>query len=171
MYFVPLVNTVCWGIGILLFLFAFKKWKNFINKDITLHGFLGETYGARVRFVASCITIIGLTGFLISEVYFGSKVLLSIIDNRNVFYVLIFAAILLIFVYVAYGGQQSSVRTDQLQLMVSYTGIFGTMLYLLFLVISNHTAIPFELKLGLLFLVGYIPIVLFIRKGRFILPT
>lgn len=168
MYFVPFVNTICWGIGILLFLLSFNKWKKFINKDITLHGFLGETYGSRVRLVASYITIIGLTGFLISEVYFGSKVLLSIIDNRNVFYILIFAAILLVFVYVTYGGQQSSVRTDQLQLMVSYTGIFGTMLYLSYLIITNDTAIPFELKLGLLFLVIYIPIVLFIRKGRFI---
>jgi hypothetical protein len=167
-FFVPFVNTVGWGLGILIFLLSFKKWKGYIGKDLTLHGFIGETYGKKVRVIASCLTITGLIGFVISETYFGSKVLLSIIENRNVLYLIIFGAILLVYFYITYGGQLSSIRTDQVQLMVSYLGVFGIITYLLYLVLRNGSVLPYELAIGLIMLLIYIPVILFIRKGRFV---
>src|SRR6266480_3505498 len=37
-YFVPAVNTICWGLGILLFYSCFDRYKQFIGHDVTLHG-------------------------------------------------------------------------------------------------------------------------------------
>lgn len=167
-YFVPAVNTICWGLGIFIFLLCFNRYKQFIGKDLTLHGFLGEHYGLRVRVVASYLTIIGFLGLAIAETYFGSKVLLSIIENKNIFYFVILFALLFVYGYIAYGGQLSSIRTDQLQLIISYIGIFGLMLFFCYLLILNGTHISGALTISFLILIIYIPVVLLVRKFKFI---
>lgn len=167
-YFVPAVNTICWGFGIFLFYLCFNRYKQFIGQDFTLHGFLGSQYGLSVRVVASYLTIIGFLGFAIAETYFGSKVLLSVVENKNVFYTIVLVALLFVFGYIAYGGQLSSIRTDQLQLIISYIGVFGLMLYFFYLLLSNNVNITGSLSLSLLILLIYIPIVLFYRKFRFV---
>lgn len=167
-YFVPAVNTICWGLGIFIFYLCFNRYKKFIGQGLTLHGFLGNQYGLSVRIVASYLTIIGFLGFAIAETYFGSKVLLSIIENKNLFYLVVLIALLFVFSYIAYGGQMSSIRTDQLQLIISYIGVFGLMLYFFYLLLKNSSGIPGALSFSLLILVIYIPIILFYRKFRFI---
>ncbi|HLG36187.1 MAG TPA: hypothetical protein VI757_15015 [Bacteroidia bacterium] len=167
-YFVPAVNTICWGLGIFIFFLCFNRYKQFIGQDLTLHGFLGGQYGLSVRVVASYLTIIGFLGFAIAETYFGSKVLLSIIENKDIFYLVVLVALLFVFCYIAYGGQLSSIRTDQLQLIISYIGVFGLMLYFFYLLLKNSSNISGALSLSLLILLIYIPIVLFYRKFRFI---
>ncbi|MFM2224728.1 MAG: hypothetical protein RJA07_930 [Bacteroidota bacterium] len=167
-YFVPAANTICWGLGIFIFYLCFNRYKKFIGQGLTLHGFLGKQYGVSVRVVASYLTIIGFLGFAIAETYFGSKVLLSIIDNKNLFYIVVIIALLFVFGYIAYGGQLSSIRTDQLQLIISYIGIFGLMLYFFYLLLRNSSNISGALSLSFLILLIYIPIVLFFRKFRFI---
>jgi len=167
-FFVPIVNTVCWGLGILLFYFAFERYKKFIGTDLTLHGFLGAQYGNSVRIVASYLTIIGFLGFAIAELYFGSHVLLSIIENRNLFYLAIFGAVLLVYGYIAYGGQVSSMRTDQLQLAISYIGIFSLVLYFCYLLISQGIRVSGPLTIAFALLLVYIPIVLINRRLSFV---
>lgn len=167
-YFVPLVNTIGWGLGIFLFYLCYNRYKQFIGKDLTLHGFMGEKYGNSVRVAASWITIVAFLGFAISETYFGSKVLLSIIDNKNLFYLTIFISIFFVYGYIVYGGQVSSIRTDQLQLIVSYTGVFGLLLYFIYLIIRNGIEITPTLSLGFLLLSIYTIAILIFRKFQFI---
>lgn len=167
-YLVPLVNTIGWGLGILLFYLCFNRYRQFVGSDLTLHGFLGEQYGLSVRVVASYLTIIAFLGFAISETYFGSKVLLSIVDNKNLFYVIVLASLLFVYGYIAYGGQLSSIRTDQLQLIIAYLGVFGLMLYFIYLLVVNHSEISGALFWGFVVLIVYIPAVLLFRRLRFI---
>jgi hypothetical protein len=167
-YFVPLVNTICWGLGIFLFYLSYNRYKQFIGKDLTLHGFLGEKYGSSVRVIASYLTIIAFLGFAISETYFGSKVLLSIVDNRIMFYGIIIFSLLFVYGYIAYGGQVSSIRTDQLQLIISYIGVFGLLIYFIYLIIANGISISSTLSIGLLILSIYIIAIFIFRKLKFI---
>lgn len=167
-YFVPAVNTFCWGIGILFFYLGFNRYKNFIGQDVTLHGFLGSQYGTSVRIVASYLTIVGFLGYAIAETYFGSKVLLSVIENRGLFYLTVFVSLMFVYGYIAYGGQLSSIRTDQLQLIVAYVGTFGLLLYFLYLLLVGTTNLTGALAVSFVILIIYIPVVLFIRKFRFI---
>lgn len=167
-YFVPLVNTICWGLGIFLFYLSYNRYKHFIGKDLTLHGFLGEKYGLSVRVIASYITIIAFLGFAISETYFGSKVLLSIVDNKITFYGIIIFSLFFVYGYIAYGGQVSSIRTDQLQLIISYIGIFGLFIYFVYLIIANGINISVTLSIGLLILSIYIIAIFIFRKFKFI---
>lgn len=167
-YFVPAVNTLCWGLGVFLFYLSFNQIKKFVGQDITLHGFLGNHYGLSVRIVASYLTIIGFLGAVIAETYFGSKVLLSVLDDRNIFYFIVLISLLFVYGYIAYGGQVSSIRTDQLQLIISYIGVFGLILYFLYLVATSGAAVTGVLSIGFLILLIYIPIILAYRKFRFI---
>jgi len=167
-YLIPIVNTLCLGLGILLFWVCYPKFCQFIGKDVTLHGILGEKYGSALRVIASYMTIIAFLGFAISETYFGSKVMLALIDNKNLVYLIIVGTLLLVYCYIAYGGQLSSIRTDQLQLIISYIGIFGLMLYFLYLIISSNTNIPEILYYGLLALCIYIIFIFVLRRFRFI---
>jgi hypothetical protein len=167
-YFVPAANTICWGAGIVLFYLCFDRYKHFIGQDVTLHGFLGNQYGKSVRVVASYLTIIAFLGYALAETYFGSKVLLSIIEDRNLFYVTVALSLLFVYGYIAYGGQLSSIRTDQLQLVISYAGIFGLMLYLLYVLPSTGKISSGALNLSFTVLLIYIPIILIIRKLQFI---
>jgi hypothetical protein len=167
-YFVPTVNTICWGAGIFLFYLCFNRYKHFIGQDVTLHGFLGGQYGKSVRIVASYLTIVGFLGYAIAETYFGSKVLLSIIEDRELFYTTVALSLLFVYGYIAYGGQLSSIRTDQLQLVISYIGTFGLMLYLLFILLSSDSVSSAALNLSFAILIVYVPIILAIRKFQFI---
>lgn len=167
-YLVPVVNTICWGLGILLFYLCFDRYKQFIGADSTLHGFLGDHYGLSVRVVASYLTIIGFLGIAIAETYFGSKVLLSVIEDRNFFYLVVLAALLFVYGYIVYGGQASSIRTDQLQLIVAYIGVFGLMLYFLYLIVINGIDTTGPLATGFFVLLIYIPLILVKRKFQFI---
>ncbi len=167
-YFVPLINTISWGIGILLFYLCFSKYKQFIGKDITLHGFIGEQYGNSVRIIASWLTIVAFLGFAISETYFGSKVLLSIIDDKNLFYLVILVSVFFVYGYIIYGGQISSIRTDQLQLIISYVGVFGLLLYFIYLIINNGIEITPVLSLSFSIISLYIIAILVHRKFKFI---
>jgi len=166
--FVPAVNSICWGIGILLFYFSYSKIKPFIGSDQTLHGFLGSKYGPSVRMMASILTIVGFAGYVIAETYFGSRVLLSLISDENVFYIMVFFVIIYVFSYVSYGGQLSSIRTDQLQLIISYIGIFGLMIYFFYLLVTRSSVISTPLFLGLIIVLIFSPAILILRRFRFI---
>lgn len=167
-YFVPLVNTICWGLGILFFYLSYNRYKQFIGREVTLHGFLGEYYGNSVRIVASYLTIIAFLGFAISETYFGSKVLLSIIEDKTFFYCVVIGSILFVYGYIIYGGQVSSLRTDQLQLIISYVGVFGLILYFIYLIIQNGIHISQTLSFGFILLPIYALAILIFRRFQFI---
>lgn len=166
--FVPFVNAIFWGIGIMLFYFSFNKISNYLGKGKTLHGLIGETYGQKARVVASILTIIGFIGYIIAELWFGSRVLLAIFPDNNWIYISVFIFIFFIAIYLFKAGQISSIRTDQLQLTFTYFGIFGIIIYLLFFIFNNGFIIGGELSWGLLFLSILSPIILLIRRANFI---
>jgi Na+/proline symporter len=165
-FFVPIVNTVCWGIGIFLFYLASSRYQEFIGNDQTLHGFLGNQYGQSVRRMASYLTITGLLGFAVAELYFGSRVLLSVSGGKGA-YAFIVAVSLIVYGYIAYGGQLSSMRTDQLQLAISYIGMFGISLYFLHVILTSAAMVPSSLKVASAVCILYVPVILYARRGTF----
>ena len=166
--FVPFVNAIFWGIGILLFYFSFNKISKFMGTGKTLPGLIGKTYGNNARVIASLLTIVGFIGYIIAELWFGSRVLLSIFPTNTWLYISVFVFIFFVAFYLFKGGQISSIRTDQLQLIFTYFGVFGIIIYLLYLVFKNGTPIGGELTWGLLILSILTPVILVIRKTQFI---
>ena len=166
--FVPFVNAICWGIGIFLFFLSINKVSKHLDKSLTLHGLLGQAYGEKVRLLASILTIVGFIGYIVAELWFGSRVLLSVLPNTNWIYGIVLIFIGFITFYLYRNGQLSSLRTDQLQLSLTYLGVFGVIIYLLYLTFSNLYPINGALSYGLLTLSLLVPIILIIRKFKFV---
>ncbi len=166
--FVPFINSIFWGLGILLFYLSFNRISKYLGKGKTLHGLIGKTYGNKARVVASYLTILGFVGYIISELWFGSRVLLAILPNNNWIYFSAFVFVLFISVYLFKEGQISSIKTDQLQLTFTYLGVFGIIIYLLYATIKNGQEIVGALNWGLLIVIVLALFILFIRKLKFI---
>lgn len=167
-FFVPIVNTLFWGVGILLFQLSFRRYESFVGRDQTLHGLLGDQYGNSIRKLASYLTITGFLGLSVAELYFGSQVLLSVSEGNAIVYISIVGVSTLVYIYIAYGGQLSSMRTDQLQLAISYLGFFGIILYFLYVILSSKSLINPPLTIASVIGAVYIPYVVYKRRGRFL---
>lgn len=166
--FVPFVNTVFYGIGILLFYLSFKKISKFIGIGKTLPGLIGDTYGKNARIISALLTIVGFIGYIVAELWFGSRVLLTVFPSNNWVYISSFIFIFFIAIYLFKSGQISSIRTDQLQLTFTYFGVFGIIIYLLYLILTKGTFVDGALTFGLGTIVILIPTILAIRKFKFI---
>lgn len=166
--FVPFVNALFWGLGILLFYYSFKKISRFLGTGKTLPGLIGDTYGNNARLIASLLTIVGFIGYIVAELWFGSRVLLAIFPNNNWIYISTFVFIFFIAIYLFKSGQISSIRTDQLQLTFTYFGVFGIIIYLFYLLFLNGGFVNGALSWGLILIVILITIILILRKSRFI---
>lgn len=166
--FVPFINAIFWGVGILLFYLSFNKISKYLGKGKTLHGLIGKTYGNKARVVASYLTILGFVGYIIAELWFGSRVLLAVFPSNNWIYFSAFIFVIFISIYLFKEGQISSIKTDQLQLTFTYLGVFGIIIYLLYATFKNGQVISGALNWGLLIIIVLAFLILFIRKLKFI---
>ncbi len=166
--FVPFVNAIFMGIGIILFYLSYNKISRFLGSGKTLPGLIGESYGKGAGIISSLLTIVGFIGYIIAELWFGSRILLSVFPNNNWIYISCFVFVIFIAFYLFKAGQISSIKTDQLQLVFTYVGVFGIIVYLLYLLFSKGTFINGPLTWGLIIISILTPIILFIRKARFI---
>lgn len=166
--FVPFVNAIFWGIGILLFYFSYPKISQFLGKGKTLPGIMGEYYGNNTRTIAALLTIVGFIGFIVAELWFGSRVLLAIFPNNDWIYFSAIIFVIFIAIYLFKAGQVSSIRTDQMQLAFTYFGVFGIIIYILYLLFSRGVFIEGSLFWGIILITLFIPVILLIRKAKFI---
>lgn len=166
--FVPFINAIFWGVGILLFYLSFNKISKYLGKGKTLHGLIGKTYGNKARVVASYLTILGFVGYIIAELWFGSRVLLAVFPSNNWIYFSAFIFVFIISIYLFKEGQISSIKTDQLQLTFTYLGVFGIIIYLLYATFKNGQEISGALNWGLIIIIVLAFLILFIRKLKFI---
>lgn len=126
-----LINSLFWGIGILIFLLFAKRLVPYIESKQTLHGFLGDGYKApQLRSVAAFMTVVGFWGLLLAEILWGSQVFNSYSSDPGFPYIVTFGIGVFVLVYFMRGGQLSVIHTDQFQLSFAYVGILGTALWI-----------------------------------------
>lgn len=166
--FVPFINALFWCFGILLFYLNFDKIQKYLGSGKTLPGLIGDAYGERARQISSILTVIGFIGYIIAELWFGSRVLLAIFPSNIWVYSSIFIFIVFIGVYLFRSGQISSIITDQLQLSFTYFGIFGIIIYLLYISFTNSSELDGFLFWGLVIITILIPGILYLRKFKFV---
>ena len=165
-----LANSFFWGVGILVFSFVIPKLSEFIGTDKTLHGFIGEKYKSTgLRLTTSYLTILGIAGVALAEIVWGSSILSILIgDSKPAMYLILFFMISYVLLYIFRGGQLSSIRTDQIQLIFSYLGVFVVIGYSIFVLIKNSVTLNFSTSFSLLVLIISLAGILFYRKFRFL---
>jgi len=167
-----LANSFFWGVGILIFSLVIPKLSEFIGTDKTLHGFIGEKYKSTgLRLTTSYLTILGIAGVALAEIVWGSSILSILIgDSKIAMYLILFFMILYVLLYILRGGQLSSIRTDQIQLIFSYLGVFIIIGYSIFILIKNGVTLNFSASFSLLILIVSLAGILFYRKFCFLKP-
>ncbi|MHA1381118.1 MAG: hypothetical protein ACTSRG_22350 [Candidatus Helarchaeota archaeon] len=161
-----LANTLFWGLGIFLFSLVIPKLKNFIGTDKTLHGYIGLKYESNnLRVITSYLTILGISGVALAEIVWGSSILSVLIGgSKPAMYLVLFFMIFFVFLYIFKGGQISSIKTDQIQLLFSYLGVFIIISYSLYVLIINNIEFNSISSLVSLILIISLSIVLYYRK-------
>ncbi len=165
---IPLLNSLFWGLGIVSFALVLPRLQSFISKDHTVHGYLGDTYGSRLRPWSSLVTVAGLLGLAIGEVVWGSAVLKPMLPNGDLIYAVMFLFLFAALAYVSYGGQASSIRTDQVQLLFSYVGLAGVFVFLAYIAAFHGSPQSAPLQVIALVTLVLAVWVLALRRGRFI---
>lgn len=167
---VPIANAIFWGVGILLFAWALPRLRDFLGKDYTLHRFLSEKYGGSIsiRFATSLVTVIAMWGVILAEIIWGSQVITAIVPKSDFFYIAIFLMAFYVLVYVSYGGQPSSILTDQSQLVFSYVGVFGLLTVLMILGGTGHVPVDPVGWIGAIFFFIVVIGVFLLRRFRFL---
>jgi hypothetical protein len=140
-----LANAICWGLGIALFrrhLPSVLATLGAPSAPKTLHGLLGDFFSSLiVQRVAAWTTITGMVGLALAEAYWGMQVLRVLVhEDTPSYYALVFCALLFVLTYVWYGGTYGSMKTDMLQLVISYICFSSVFVYLLATVASSGSS-------------------------------
>jgi hypothetical protein len=99
------------------------------DTSITVHEFLARSHGnsSLVRVTSSALTVFALTGLVVGEIFGVTAVLKPIfLQDTGITYIFVFAMLTLMFLYTFAAGNSGVMRSDQLQLGVTYVGLFAT---------------------------------------------
>jgi len=167
-----IANTIFWGVGILVFSAVVPKLESFIGSDKTLHGFIGEKYkSTSLRQITAWLTILGIAGVALAEIVWGSSILSILIGpSKPAMYLVLFFMVLYVLLYILRGGQLSSIRTDQIQLIFSYVGVFIVIGYSVFVLIKNNVTLNFSASFCLILLILSLARILLYRRFKFYMP-
>nr|VFK65270.1 MAG: Na+/proline symporter [Candidatus Kentron sp. UNK]VFK71399.1 MAG: Na+/proline symporter [Candidatus Kentron sp. UNK] len=107
----------------------------------TIHGFLGDLYGEKIRTLASWVTLTGFLGFFAFEI----NVSLEILGGLVGFSELVIPLTILFAVYSAaycdIGGFAGTAKTDKFQ---NYSGVIAVLLVGSFILVSPHPQLPID---------------------------
>ncbi|MDC1106416.1 sodium:solute symporter family protein [Prolixibacteraceae bacterium] len=123
--------TVSQGWGAMWFLFSAslglwilvpKAASIYSHEKITLPQLLGQFYGGRAKKLSSIIIPIAWIGIVAAQLVGSAKILVTLLNVEYELGVLVSGVILI--VYTILGGQVSILKTDKLQALFIYLGIF-----------------------------------------------
>lgn len=138
------VNAIAWGVGIFAFYLCLSPILARLGtggEPKTLHGLLGEAHSSiSVQRVAAGVTICGMLGVALAEAYWGMQVVKVIVpEDTPAYYAIVFGSLLFVSAYVWYGGTWGSMKTDMLQLVISYLGFTTVFIFALYAMVRAKT--------------------------------
>ncbi len=91
-----------------------------ITRNKTLHKFLGEHYGNKVRLLSACISLLAVLSTVLYEIHVSSQIILQTLRRETIsigpdFYVFILVTAILAIWYVDAGGFIGTAKTDKIQ--------------------------------------------------------
>jgi len=165
--FVPFVNSMFWGLGILLFSLLLPRIRGLFGTDASLHSYLGRVYKSKsVQLVTSSMTIIGLLGIALGEITWGSQAVSVAVHEHVTTYVVMAVMVGFVSIYIGIGGQASSMRTDQLQLVFGYIGTLALLAVLFLRLVHVQAGTSLLTRWSALIALVYCVAIVFARRGK-----
>jgi SSS family solute:Na+ symporter len=112
---------------VILGLFLARKVRKF--GLYTLPELIKEQYDGRVAMAASILIVIAWTGVIAAQIIAAGKIMAVLGLGSPALWMVVFTAVFI--VYTVLGGQYAIIRTDSLQTVIIFAGIFGVLVLLL----------------------------------------
>lgn len=170
--FVPFLNSIFWGLGILLFSLVLPRIRGLFGTEASLHSYLGGVYNSRlIQLVTSTMTIVGMLGIALGEITWGSQAVSAVVRGHLTTYVIMAVMVGFVSIYIGVGGQVSSVRTDQLQLVFGYIGALSLLAVLFLRIVRFHIHVSLLTRWAALCALAYCLVIALARRGRILVRT
>jgi hypothetical protein len=139
------------------------------DKSVTIHQFIAQQHGndARVRLVASSLTVATFAGLAIGEAFALASLLRPGLGNTTSIYVVIFCVVFM-GIYTVVSGNSGVMRSTQLQLGMIYFGLIGATALLLYQLISDLKALPSHGILAIVLAASFCAILVCYRRSRYV---
>jgi hypothetical protein len=171
-----IVSAVCLGLGLAL-IFALRRpllafFAEALNADssISINEFVARQHGhdARVRLLAAGLTVFALAGFIVCELIGVATIAKPMVGGNLGVVLIICAVVVAMALCVVPAGNSGAMFAAQMQLGGLYFGLFGSMVFLVYVQMSSLATMRPHTILGLVFIVAFCVILPIFRRARFV---
>jgi hypothetical protein len=170
-----IMGAACFGFGLYLMYLFRHPLLEFLDdalvhdKSVTVHQFIAQQHGndARVRLLASSLTVATFAGLAIGEAFALASLLRPGVGNEMSIYVVIFCMVFM-GMYTVISGNSGVMRSAQLQLGMIYFGLIGATALLLYQLISDLRPLPSHGILAIVLAAAFCAILACYRRSRYV---
>jgi hypothetical protein len=140
------------------------------DTSISINEFVARQHGgdARVRLLAAGLTVFALSGFIVCEIIGVATIAKSMVAGNFGVFLLMCGVVAAMVLCVAPAGNSGTMYAAQMQLGALYFGLFGAMVFLVYVQMSSLVTMRPRTTLGLIFIIGFCAVVPIFRRARFI---
>jgi hypothetical protein len=170
-----IISAVFLGLGLALIyvlrrpLLAFLATALAGDTSISINQFVAKQHGgdARVRQLAAGLTVVALAGFIVCEIIGVATIAKPIVGNLGVL-VLVCGVVAAMALCVVPAGNSGAMYAAQMQLGGLYFGLFGSMVFLVYVQMSSLVTMRPHATLGLIFIIAFCALLPIFRRARFV---
>jgi hypothetical protein len=171
-----IISAVFLGLGIALIyvlrrpLLAFFATALAGDTSISINQFVAKQHGsdARVRQLAASLTVLALSGFIVCEIIGVATIAKPMVGSSLGVFLLLCAVVGAMMLCVVPAGNSGAMYAAQMQLGALYFGLFGSIVFLVYVQMSSLVTMRPHATLGLAFIIGFCAVLPIFRRARFI---
>ncbi len=171
-----IISAVFLGLGLALIyvlrrpLLAFFATALGGDTSISINRFVAKQHGndARVRLLAAALTVVALAGFIVCEIIGVATIARPMVGSSLGVFVLICGVVAAMALCVVPAGNSGAMYAAQMQLGGLYFGLFGSMVFLVYVQMSSLVTMRPHATLGLIFIIAFCVVLPIFRRARFV---
>jgi hypothetical protein len=140
------------------------------DSSISINEFVARQHGgdARVRLLAAGLTVFALTGFMVCEIIGVATIAKPMVGSSLGVPLLVCGIVAAMVLCVVPAGNSGAMYAGQMQLGGLYFGLFGSMVFLVYVQMSSLATMRPHTTLGLVFIIAFCVLLPIFRRARFI---
>jgi hypothetical protein len=138
--------------------------------SISINQFVARQHGgdARVRMLAAGLTVLALAGFIVCEIIGVATIAKPMLGSSLGVFLLVCGVVGAMALCVVPAGNSGAMYAAQMQLGALYFGLFGSMVFLVYVQMSSLVTMRPHTTFGLVFIVAFCAVLPIFRRARFI---
>ena len=140
------------------------------DTSVSINQFVAKQHGddARVRLLAAGLTVVALAGFIVCEIIGVATIARPMVGSNLGVFVFICGVVAAMALCVVPAGNSGAMYAAQMQLGGLYFGLFGSMVFLVYVQMSSLVTMRPHATLGLIFIIAFCAVLPIFRRARFV---